>query len=125
MGTSASINIQNKDGEYFQTLVNWDGYLSYVGKVLYENYTTIEEVSNLINGGEIRSFDILENGNVDVEYYNDNDYYPILTKDYDVDYFNYIFGEETGKWIVTFYDCDNDQDVTMDLGEALIRYPLL
>lgn len=124
MSTSASIALKMEDGEYYKTTVNWDGYLSYVGKILYDNYTEYSKVFDLINDGEIRSFNIVEDNEIEVEYYDDGDYYPLKTKDHETEYYNYFFEYSDNKflWYVSFYDNDSSSNIVMELGEALEKY---
>ena len=59
MGTNSSITrlIKTENGvnTYEQVTVHWDGYLSGVGRILLENYTTDEQVATLIAEGDISS----------------------------------------------------------------------
>lgn len=125
MGTRASISIKTSDGKFLKTAVNWDGYLSHVGKVLLQHFYETERIFDMINGGEIRSIDYIA-GEVDVEYYDDSDSYPITTVDHEDEMYNYLYDPLTNKWNVSFYNYDEDEDesteVNMELGEAIERY---
>lgn len=126
MGTRASVNIKMHDGRIFQTKVNWDGYLSHTGKVLLNYFKDVESVLDMIHGGEIRFFKILEDKTIDVEYYEDDDYFPIETTDWNDEYYSYIFDSIENKWFAQFRDYDSKEDIEneiyMELGEALKLY---
>ena len=55
MGTSATIAVVKSDGTVIQTRVNYDGYLSEVGKILLEEYTFQDPVELLVSLGEMSS----------------------------------------------------------------------
>lgn len=126
MGTRANICIKMHDERVIQTKVNWDGYLSHVGKILLEHYRETDKVYDLINGGEIRYLDQTDNGDIEVEYYDDDSQFPIETKLYADEYYNYIFDVMTKKWEVQFvhYDEENDDawDIHTELSEAIEKY---
>lgn len=126
MGTIASVNIKMHDGRILQTKVNWDGYLSHTGKVLLNYFKDVESVFDMINGGEVSFFNILEDKTIDVEYYEDDDYFPIETTDWSDEYYSYIFDSIENKWFTQFRDYDSKEDIEneiyMDLGGALKLY---
>ena len=53
MGTRAFIGIRNVDGSVTGIYSHWDGYPSYLGRVLHENYDTWKKVIELINLGDV------------------------------------------------------------------------
>jgi hypothetical protein len=54
MGTRSAIGI--KRGNSVRAVrCNYDGHLDYVGKILFENYTTEDIVEKLIDGGDMSS----------------------------------------------------------------------
>ena len=55
MGTRSTIAIENADGTVTGIYVHWDGYLSNNGRILAENYTTEEQVRELIALGDLSS----------------------------------------------------------------------
>ena len=55
MGTRSTIAIQNGDGTVTGIYCHWDGYLSHNGRILQENYTTEEQVRELIALGDLSS----------------------------------------------------------------------
>ena len=55
MATRSRIAIENQDGTVTSIYCHFDGYLSGVGKILKEYYTTQTKVEALINLGFISS----------------------------------------------------------------------
>lgn len=55
MGTRSRIGIQNKNGTFTTIYCYWDGYLSWVGNILQDHYTTEEKIKELINLGSLSS----------------------------------------------------------------------
>lgn len=55
MATRSTIAIERADGSIVGVYCHWDGYLSYNGKILQENYNTPETVEELIAHGHISS----------------------------------------------------------------------
>lgn len=53
MSTNAYIGITHSDGSVDYVYLHWDGYDSYAGKKLRENYKTEEQVRELISHGAI------------------------------------------------------------------------
>ena len=53
MGTSSRIGIQLKDDSILSVYCHWDGYPSYNGRSLRDNYNTVDKVRELIDGGNI------------------------------------------------------------------------
>ena len=53
MSTNATIGIKNEDGTIRSVYLHWDGYPSYTGKMLNENYLDREKVEKLINLGNL------------------------------------------------------------------------
>jgi hypothetical protein len=106
MSTSASIGLENEDGSVRGVRVNWDGYLTHVGRILKDNYNTPAKINKLMDGGgDIRS---IEEDLEEVEYYDDGDtscksfasedeFFSKNSED-----FNYIFSK--GKWLYTQYN---------------------
>lgn len=52
MGTTATI-IAKREDKYLAIYCNWDGYTSYMLKMLRENYKDNEKVNKLINLGDV------------------------------------------------------------------------
>jgi len=55
MGTRSRIGIQLQDSSVVSVYCHYDGYPEHTGRVLKEEYTTKEQVANLINGGSMSS----------------------------------------------------------------------
>lgn len=55
MGTRSTIAIKNEDGSIEGIYCHWDGYLSWNGRILLNNYTTEEKVRELISMGDVSS----------------------------------------------------------------------
>jgi hypothetical protein len=55
MGTRSRIGIQLSDNSILSAYHHWDGYPSWLGKILRTHYTTTEKVSELIDGGDMSS----------------------------------------------------------------------
>lgn len=53
MSTNSIIAKQNKDGSIKAVYCHWDGYLSHNGAILLANYTTEEDVDNLLANGNL------------------------------------------------------------------------
>ena len=53
MATRSTIAIRNDDGTVTGIYCHWDGYLSYNGRILQENYNTEEKVRELIALGQL------------------------------------------------------------------------
>ena len=54
MSTNARSGV-DKGGQIRTIYCHWDGYLSYVGRILESNYKTEDEVEKLINMGDMSS----------------------------------------------------------------------
>ena len=53
MGTRSRIGIQLQDNSILSVYCHYDGYPAFNGRVLRDNYDTIEKVRNLIDGGDM------------------------------------------------------------------------
>ena len=53
MGTRSRIGIQLQDNSVLSVYCHYDGYPEFNGRVLRDNYDTIEKVRNLIDGGDM------------------------------------------------------------------------
>jgi hypothetical protein len=53
MSTNSYIGIVNSDGSVDYSYCHWDGYPAGVGKTLVDNYTTEEQVRELLSYGSI------------------------------------------------------------------------
>jgi hypothetical protein len=57
MSTNAFIAKKIGPNRYRGIYVHWDGYPSHVGKILQENYTSEKKIDELLNFGNVSSFD--------------------------------------------------------------------
>ena len=55
MATRSRIGIQLKDDSILSVYHHWDGYPSWLGRILKTHYNTKEKVSELIDGGDMSS----------------------------------------------------------------------
>ena len=55
MGTRSRIGIQLQDDSILSVYHHWDGYPSWLGRILETHYNTKEKVSELIDGGDMSS----------------------------------------------------------------------
>lgn len=55
MSTRSNIAIKRKNGTVESIYCHWDGYLSYNGKILLENYKNIDKINRLFELGDISS----------------------------------------------------------------------
>jgi hypothetical protein len=53
MGTRSRIGIQLKDESIVSVYCHWDGYPEFNGRVLRDNYDSVEKIRDLIDGGNI------------------------------------------------------------------------
>jgi len=53
MGTRSRIGIQLKDDSVLSVYCHYDGYPEFNGRVLRDNYDTVEKVRELIDGGDM------------------------------------------------------------------------
>jgi hypothetical protein len=53
MGTRARIGIQFDDKSILSVYHHWDGYPSWLGRILQTHYNTKEKVSSLVDGGDM------------------------------------------------------------------------
>jgi hypothetical protein len=58
MGTRSRIGIENQDGTITSVYCHWDGYPSYNGRMLLENYNTEEKIRELLSYGDMSSLSV-------------------------------------------------------------------
>ena len=130
MSTRSRIGLLLDNDYVLSVYHHWDGYPSFLGVFLQQNYTTKEQIAELLDGGDISSIDSdtdWNNEKVDnhVLYYNDRgekteprldlnveDY--IENKLSAMEEYAYLF--ENGEWIC--YDLDTKQPV--EIKERLV-----
>ena len=118
MSTRARIGILLKDLSVESVYHHWDGYPEWLGVFLRKHYTTKEQISELLDGGDISCIDSDTNWNLEkcephVQYYNDrgeNTEPRLDLNEYDFftngEEFAYIFDD--GEW--TCYDLSHTYD---------------
>ena len=129
MATRSRIGLLLDNDYVLSVYHHWDGYPSFLGVFLQQNYTTKEQIAELLDGGDISCIDSTTDWNnekVDnyVLYYNDRgekteprldlnveDY--IENKLSAMEEYAYLF--ENGEWIC--YDLDTKQ--TVEIKERL------
>jgi hypothetical protein len=136
MGTRSTIAIANEDGTVTGIYVHWDGYLSNNGRILQENYTTEEQVRELIALGDLSSlgetvgtkhdFNNAPDGECNA-YGRDRgetgieaktcDSWSALINDFGQEY-DYLFVPGTG-WLVRYFE--GWGSVEQPLAEALVK----
>lgn len=110
MSTRSNIAIQRKDGTKTGIYCHYDGYIEYVGAILYENYNTAEKVEELLALGNLSSLGT----DIDSCFAYHRDGGEELCFSDDEQEFNYVFVEEKGIWYVTSIS----EDYTETLEEA-------
>ena len=55
MATRSRIGIELQDGSILSVYHHWDGYPTWLGRILETHYNTKEKVSELIDGGDMSS----------------------------------------------------------------------
>ena len=55
MATRARIGIELKNGSVLSVYHHWDGYPAWLGRILKTHYNTRQQVSELIDGGDMSS----------------------------------------------------------------------
>ena len=55
MATRSRIGIELQDGSILSAYHHWDGYPTWLGRILETHYNTKEKVSSLIDGGDMSS----------------------------------------------------------------------
>lgn len=115
MGTRSKIGILKSDGKVDAIYCHWDGYPSYNGSMLVENYTEPEQIRKLISLGSISSlgknleqtnsyYGWREEESPKTIYENETKY----TKSYGDCWDEYIYLFKENEWYV--YDGDNEFD---------------
>lgn len=57
MSTRATIAYETSDGGYRAIYLHFDGYPEHAGTILEEHYTSMDSISSLVTGGDLRSLD--------------------------------------------------------------------
>ena len=129
MATRSRIGLLLDSEHVLSVYHHWDGYPSWLGVFLQKNYTTKEQIAELLDGGDISCIDSTTDWNnekVDnhVQYYNlrgekteprlDLNVEDYIENEYSaMEEYAYLF--ENGEWIC--YDLDTKQ--TVEIKERL------
>ena len=123
MATRSRIGLLLDTEHVLSVYHHWDGYPSWLGVFLQKNYTTKEQIAELIDGGDISCIESEQTWNNDpcqpyVQYYNlrgekteprlDLNVEDYLENEYSADE-EYAFLFENGEWIC--YDLDTKQPI--------------
>ena len=124
MSTRSSITLK-VGKKYMSNYCHWDGYVSYVGEILFRYYDTYEKVSELMSYGDISSLD--ETIESCVFYHRDRneslDIGELEDAPYNQQGFDYVF--EDGEWYLqnySYWDDITDEEteyVNIKLSDAL------
>ena len=130
MATRSRIGLLLDNDYVLSVYHHWDGYPSFLGVFLQQNYTTKEQIAELLDGGDISCIDSTTDWNnekVDnhVQYYNlrgekteprlDLNVEDYIENEYSaMEEYAYLF--ENGEWIC--YDLDTKQPV--EIKERLV-----
>ena len=123
MATRSRIGLLLDTEHVLSVYHHWDGYPSWLGVFLQKNYTTKEQIAELIDGGDISCIESEQTWNNDpcqpyVQYYNlrgekteprlDLNVEDYIENEYSADEeYAYLF--ENGEWIC--YDLDTKQPI--------------
>ena len=109
MATRSRIGIELKDGSILSAYHHWDGYPEWLGRILKTHYNTKEQVSELIDGGDMSTC-WAEN--------NEPEYYSARGEDcpprLDVDILGYLHPDKSEEYTYLFR---NGEWVCYDMHE--------
>lgn len=123
MATRSRIGIQLSDESVLSVYHHWDGYPSWLGRILKTHYNTREKVAELIDGGDMSScwtdsrWDDSADGSYGPEYYSQrgDDCPPRL----DANKYEYLANGEEYAYLYTL----NDEWVCYDTHDFGNKYP--
>ena len=104
MSTRSNIAIQKEDGTVDAIYCHSDGYLSHVGKILFENYQDNETIKSLVALGSFSSIDEkiegIENLYDEEPVTYNNEY--CLVYDSEPLFIEYLYLWKNGEWFVSY-----------------------
>ena len=131
--THARIGIKNDDGTITSIYCHSDGYVEFVGNKLYKNYTTKEQVMELIRGGNISTLG--ENYSKCSVYMRDwkgetwDINAPYISKDMDsyikdFKFYSWFYFFDNGKWYVFTYckDYEFADKIWYEMNETFMNH---
>ena len=104
MGTTATIAVfLEEENRYLWNTVNWDGYISHIGVLLYKCFNTITDIKELLVGREIRAmgFDGIERYEGDCLGARRGVY---CLNEYNILSNSYVYLYKNGEWFVKYYE---------------------
>ena len=134
MGTRSRIGIQLSDDSILSVYHHWDGYPSWLGRILETHYNTREKVADLIDGGDMSTCwadelwgKKLPEGKYAPEYYSlrGEDCPPRLDKNLveyvaDGEEYAYIFNRE-GVWVcIDRHEFDDQEPETVSIPSGAL-----
>jgi hypothetical protein len=114
MSTRSRIGLELSDGSILSVYHHWDGYTSWLGRILQTHYNSYEKASELIGGGDMSScwtderWDASADGSYGPQYYSQrgDDCPPRLDAnkyEYFADNEEYAYLFVNGEWVC--YNC--------------------
>ena len=128
MSTRSRIGLLIGDESVVSVYHHWDGYPSWLGIHLRNNYTTKEQIEELLDGGDISCISSdtdweLEKCELHIQYYNDRGEdteprFDSTVEDYldDGEEYDYLF--ENNEWIC--YDLHNAQPQIIEIPQEVV-----
>jgi hypothetical protein len=117
LATRSNIGIEYPDGTIHFVYCHWDGYLSNNGEILYNNYTTAEQVEALVALGSISSLDSTPSSTQDYHSWRGEEIAIDTTTERDnvkQEEYAYVFSVKENMWYAKGHGFD-----WMPLGQAL------
>ena len=128
MATRSRIGLLIGDESVVSVYHHWDGYPTFLGVHLRENYTTKEQIKELLDGGYISCIESDTNWNREecephVQYYNDRGEKTEPRLDLSVDQYlidgeEYAYLFENNEWVC--YDLHYDEPQIVDIPLAVL-----
>ena len=124
MSTRSRIAIENQDGTVTSIYCHFDGYLSGVGKLLKEYYTTQPKVQALIELGDISSLDMTPTSTIAYHRDRGEDFNQSTDKDVETFFnenyqkYSYCFTKDN-RWLVSTYDAPTDLQLALKGADVL------
>ena len=128
MSTRSRIGLLIGDESVVSVYHHWDGYPSWLGIHLRNNYTTKEQIEELLDGGDISCISSdtdweLEKCELHIKYYNDRGEdteprFDSTVEDYLDDGEEYAYLFENNEWIC--YDLHNAQPQIIEIPQEVV-----
>ena len=124
MSTRSRIAIENQNGSVTSIYCHFDGYLSGVGKLLKEYYTTQPKVKALIELGDISSLDMTPTSTEAYHRDRGEDFNQSTDKDVEtffngsIEQYGYLFTKDN-RWLVSTYGAPTDLQLALKGEEEI------